>query len=88
MEIVEGLTFDDVLLVPAESDVMPGEVSTLTEVVKGITLNTPIMSSAMDTGAVAIMSSLTFILIFSIQLIIFIFIQSFEISLERRNKND
>ena len=34
------------------------------------------------------MSSLTFILIFSIQLIIFIFIQSFEISLERRNKND
>ena len=49
MEIIEGLTFDDVLLVPAESDVMPGEVSTLTEVVKGITLNTPIMSSAMDT---------------------------------------
>ena len=49
MEIVEGLTFDDVLLVPAESDVMPGEVSTLTEVVEGITLNTPIMSSAMDT---------------------------------------
>ena len=49
MEIVEGLTFDDVLLVPAESDVMPGEVSTPTEVVEGITLNTPIMSSAMDT---------------------------------------
>ena len=49
MEIVEGLTFDDVLLVPAESDVMPGEVSTLTEVVEGITLNTPIMSSALDT---------------------------------------
>ena len=49
MEIIEGLTFDDVLLVPAESDVMPGEVSTLTEVVEGITLNTPIMSSAMDT---------------------------------------
>lgn len=49
MEIVEGLTFDDVLLVPAESAVMPGEVSTLTEIVEGITLNTPIMSSAMDT---------------------------------------
>ena len=49
MEIVEGLTFDDVLLVPAESDVIPDEVSTLTEVVEGITLNIPIMSSAMDT---------------------------------------
>ena len=49
MEISEGLTFDDVLLVPAASDVVPGEVSTSVELIKGIKLNAPIMSSAMDT---------------------------------------
>ena len=38
MEISEGLTFDDVLLVPAESDVVPGEASTSIELIKGIKL--------------------------------------------------
>lgn len=37
----EGLTFDDVLLIPAKSDVLPKEVDLRSELVKGITLNTP-----------------------------------------------
>ena len=45
----EGLTFDDVLLVPRKSDVLPNEVDLKTTLVKGITLNIPIMSAAMDT---------------------------------------
>src|SRR6059058_2375631 len=45
----EALTFDDVLLVPAFSDVVPTQVSTLTQLTKKITLNTPLLSSAMDT---------------------------------------
>src|SRR4051812_36457589 len=45
----EGLTFDDVLLLPAESDVLPGEVSTRTCLTRGIALNIPIVSAAMDT---------------------------------------
>ena len=45
----EGLTFDDVLLVPAASDVLPGEVSTATRVTPGIEINVPILSAAMDT---------------------------------------
>ena len=45
----EGLTFDDVLLIPAESDVLPKEVSTATRLTKYITLNIPLMTSAMDT---------------------------------------
>lgn len=45
----EGLTFDDVLLVPAESDVTPNLVELKTTLCKGITLNVPIMTSAMDT---------------------------------------
>src|SRR5215208_5770113 len=44
-----GLTFDDVLLVPAASSVLPNEVSTETRVAGGITLKIPILSSAMDT---------------------------------------
>src|SRR5215216_2785859 len=44
-----GLTFDDVLLVPAASDVVPNEVSTRTRITRDITLNIPIMSAAMDT---------------------------------------
>jgi IMP dehydrogenase len=45
----EALTFDDVLLVPAHSDVVPTQVSTLTQLTKNITLNTPLISAAMDT---------------------------------------
>lgn len=45
----EGLTYDDVLLVPARSDVMPRAVSTRTRLTRGITLNVPILSAAMDT---------------------------------------
>src|SRR6187399_293590 len=48
-EIVEGLTFDDVLLVPAFSDVLPAEVDTRTRFSRGIELNIPLCSSAMDT---------------------------------------
>ena len=49
MEIREGLTFDDVLLEPGESVVMPGQVSTATRLTKNIPLNIPLLSSAMDT---------------------------------------
>jgi IMP dehydrogenase len=49
MEIRLGLTFDDVLLVPAASAVLPSMADTSTRVTRGITLNIPILSSAMDT---------------------------------------
>ncbi|WP_426164655.1 IMP dehydrogenase [Sandarakinorhabdus sp. DWP1-3-1] len=49
MEIRLGLTFDDVLLVPAASAVLPSMADTSTSVTRGITLNIPILSSAMDT---------------------------------------
>jgi IMP dehydrogenase len=45
----EGLTYDDVLLIPAFSEVLPREVSIQTKFTKNITLNTPIISAAMDT---------------------------------------
>lgn len=45
----EGLTFDDVLLLPAESDVLPDEVSTVTRLTPSISLNIPLVSAAMDT---------------------------------------
>jgi IMP dehydrogenase len=44
-----GLTFDDVLLVPAESDLIPSQVTTVTRVSRNVTLQIPIVSSAMDT---------------------------------------
>ena len=44
-----GITFDDVLLVPAYSEVVPKDVSTSTRLTNGITLNIPILSAAMDT---------------------------------------
>jgi IMP dehydrogenase len=47
--IPEALTFDDVLLVPAYSDVVPTQVSTQVQLTKRITLATPLMSAAMDT---------------------------------------
>jgi IMP dehydrogenase len=45
----EGLTFDDVLLVPAYSQVLPREVNTATQLTKNIKLNIPMLSAAMDT---------------------------------------
>src|SRR5439155_1744220 len=45
----EGLTFDDVLLLPAESSVLPNDVSTVTRLTPKIALNIPIVSAAMDT---------------------------------------
>ena len=45
----EALTFDDVLLVPARSDVMPKNVSLATKLTRGIDLNIPLVSAAMDT---------------------------------------
>lgn len=49
MEIREGLTFDDVLLQPRASDVMPAEASLKTRLTKNITINVPLVSAAMDT---------------------------------------
>lgn len=45
----EGLTYDDVLLLPAYSDVLPREVSTASRLTRNITLHAPIISAAMDT---------------------------------------
>ena len=49
MEIREALTFDDVLLVPGRSSVLPSTADTRTRVTKAISLNIPLLSSAMDT---------------------------------------
>jgi len=49
MEIREALTFDDVLLVPAQSSILPSTADTRTQVTKSISLNIPLLSSAMDT---------------------------------------
>ena len=45
----EGLTFDDVLLVPAESGVLPNDVSTATRLTRSVALEIPLLSAAMDT---------------------------------------
>src|SRR6201985_2375680 len=47
--VPEALTFDDVLLLPAHSDVVPAEVNTQTQLSRNIRLNIPIISAAMDT---------------------------------------
>lgn len=47
--VKEGLTYDDVLLIPAESHVLPNEVDLTTHLTKDVVLNTPIMTAAMDT---------------------------------------
>jgi IMP dehydrogenase len=49
MEIREALTFDDVLLEPGASEVLPADVSTKTRLTRGIELNIPLISAAMDT---------------------------------------
>ena len=49
MEIKEALTFDDVLLIPAESSVLPAQADTRTQLTKTIQLGIPLISAAMDT---------------------------------------
>ncbi len=49
MIIREALTFDDVLLTPGYTEVLPGEVDTRAQLTKSITLNIPVLSAAMDT---------------------------------------
>ncbi|MFN3211260.1 MAG: IMP dehydrogenase, partial [Roseovarius sp.] len=49
MEIREAFTFDDVLLVPAASSVLPSTADTRTRVTRSVLLNIPLLSSAMDT---------------------------------------
>lgn len=48
-QFIDGLTFDDVLLVPAFSEILPRDVSIKTQLTKHITLNVPMISAAMDT---------------------------------------
>jgi len=48
-KFIEGLTFDDVLLVPAHSEILPRDVDIKTRLTKDITLNIPMLSAAMDT---------------------------------------
>jgi IMP dehydrogenase len=48
-DLTEGLTFDDVLLVPGRSDVLPNETDTSTQFTRGISLRIPLCSAAMDT---------------------------------------
>ncbi|MBX6766338.1 MAG: IMP dehydrogenase [Actinomadura rubrobrunea] len=47
--LTEGLTFDDVLLLPGYSDMQPGEADTTTRLTRGVTLRIPLVSAAMDT---------------------------------------
>ena len=57
MEIRQALTFDDVMLVPAASDILPGDTDTRTRITREIELGIPLISAAMDTvteGALAI----------------------------------
>src|SRR5215203_1864707 len=48
-DFIEGLTFDDVLLVPAHSEILPRDVNIQTRLTKDLTLNIPMLSAAMDT---------------------------------------
>jgi IMP dehydrogenase len=52
----EGLTFDDVLLVPQYSEVLPRETNTISKVTRNITINVPILTAAMDTVTEAAMA--------------------------------
>jgi IMP dehydrogenase len=47
--VAEGITFDDVLLIPAKSDFVPSEANTQTRLTNNININIPIVSAAMDT---------------------------------------
>jgi len=55
-DIRHGLTFDDVLLLPAKSDILPKDVDTRTQLTTSITINIPLVSSAMDTVTEASMA--------------------------------
>ncbi len=55
-EIKEGLTFDDVLLIPAYSDILPSETDVSTQFSRNIRLNIPLCSSAMDTVTEALLA--------------------------------
>lgn len=59
--VKKGLTFDDVLLIPAESHVLPNEVDLSTKLADNIKLNIPLISAGMDTvteGAMALQGGL------------------------------
>ena len=58
MEIITGLTFDDVLLVPGPSDILPSDANLSTQLTGEIRLNIPVLSSAMDTVTEADMAIL------------------------------
>ena len=47
--LYEGLTFDDVLLIPRKSDLLPTEIDLSTQLTKTLRLNIPVLSAAMDT---------------------------------------
>ena len=49
MKVVEGLTFDDVLLIPQKSEVIPRDIDLTTHLTQKIKLNIPLISAAMDT---------------------------------------
>jgi IMP dehydrogenase len=55
-KLIEALTFDDVLLVPAYSEVLPAETDTTTRLTRNVTLNIPVVSAAMDTVTEAAMA--------------------------------
>ena len=46
---MRGLTFDDVLLIPQKSEILPSQIDTKTKLTKDIELNIPLMSASMDT---------------------------------------
>ena len=47
--VAEGITFDDVLLIPARSSLVPSQADTSTQLTNNIRINIPILSAAMDT---------------------------------------
>ena len=55
-----GLTYDDVLLMPGETDVIPSEVDTTTRLTREISLRVPLVSSAMDTVTMVMPLTMTF----------------------------
>jgi IMP dehydrogenase len=54
--VTEGITFDDVLLIPAKSDFVPSQAQTSTQLTNNITINIPIVSAAMDTVTEAVLA--------------------------------